>query len=245
MNSFEKFGEEFQQKSKYIRNQLPRHQLDWSNKPETFKKYPNAIDIIKLPDPEFDKEIRFWDAILNRKSTRKFKNEPIRLKELSLLLFGMTGLTRVFPQFAFRTVPSAGGLYPIEIYPALNNVESVKKGIYHYNIQDHSLELIKKGDFRLKISKGCLDQEMVFNAAVNFIMTAIIERSRWKYLQRCFRYIYLDAGHIGQNFYLIAQALGLGACTIGAIYDDELNKLLELDGVEETAIYVGILGKKF
>ncbi len=74
--------------------------------------------------------------------------------------------------------------------------------------------------------------------------TAIIERSKWKYLQRCYRYIYMDAGHIGQNFYLIAEALGLGACTIGAIYDDEINDLLEIDGINETAIYIGVIGKK-
>jgi len=80
---------------------------------------------------------------------------------------------------------------------------------------------------------------------VNFVWTAIIEISKWKYLQRCYRYIYLDAGHIGQNFYLIAEALGLGACTIGAIYDDEINELLEIDGNNETTIYVGVMGKKF
>lgn len=70
------------------------------------------------------------------------------------------------------------------------------------------------------------------------------ERSRWKYLQRCYRYIYLDAGHIGQNFYLNAEALGLGACTIGAIYYDEINDLLGIDGINETCIYVGAIGKK-
>jgi SagB-type dehydrogenase family enzyme len=156
----------------------------------------------------------------------------------------MTGLTRLYPQVAFRTVPSAGGLYPIEVYPIVNNVESLDQGIYHYNIPDHSLELLKKGDFRLEIAKGCLDQQMAYNAAVDFAWTAIIERSKWKYLQRCYRYIYMDAGHIGQNFYLIAEALGLGACTIGAIYDDEINKLLGIDGIQETAIYVGVIGKK-
>ena len=245
MNSLDKFGDNFQQKSKYIRNQLPVHQLDWSSKPESFKKYSNAIKTIKLPDPEFDKDLRFWNTILNRKSIRKFKNKPLTLYQLNLLLFGMTGVTRIYPQVAFRTVPSAGGLYPIEIYPIVSIVEGLDKGIYHYNILDHSLEMIKSGDFRLEISKGCLDQKIAYDAAVDFVWTAIIERSKWKYLQRCYRYIYLDAGHIGQNFYLIAEALGLGACTIGAIYDDEINKLLEIDGIKETAIYVGVIGKKF
>ena len=115
----------------------------------------------------------------------------------------MIGLTRKFPQFSFRTVPSAGGLYPIEIYPIINNVKDLNQGIYHYNIPNHSLELLKKGDSRIDIMKGCLDQIMVFNSAVSFVWTAVIERSKWKYLQRCYRYIYLDAGHIGQNLYRI------------------------------------------
>ncbi|MFW9829973.1 MAG: SagB/ThcOx family dehydrogenase [Candidatus Thorarchaeota archaeon] len=244
-NQLEKYGDNFQQKSKYIRNRLPLHQLDWSKKPESFKKYPNAIEKIKLPDPEFDKDIKFWQTILNRKSTRKFKDAPITQMQLNLLLFGMTGITRIYPQVAFRTVPSAGGLYPIETYLIINAIEKLEKGIYHYNILDHSLELIKKGDFRREMAKGCLDQQIVYNAAVDFVWTAIIERSKWKYLQRCYRYIYLDAGHIGQNFYLIAEALGLGACAIGAIYDDEINSLIEIDGMVETAVYVGVIGKKF
>jgi SagB-type dehydrogenase family enzyme len=155
----------------------------------------------------------------------------------------MTGLTRIFPKFAFRTVPSAGGLYPIEVYPIINNVEDLERGIYHYNIPEHSLEFLKEGDVRNEIAKACLDQQIAFKSAVNFVWTAVIERSKWKYLQRCYRYIYLDAGHIGQNFYLIAEALGLGACTIGAIYDDEINNLLGLDGISETSIYVGVVGK--
>ena len=112
-NHFGTYGDNFQQMSKYTRGNLPRHQLNWLKKPKTFKTYPNALKKVKLPDPEFNKEIRFWNVILNRKSTRKFKDEPITLSQLSLFLFGMNGLTRIFPQFAFRTVPSAGGLYPI------------------------------------------------------------------------------------------------------------------------------------
>jgi SagB-type dehydrogenase family enzyme len=244
-NHFGTIGDNFQQMSKYIRGSLPRHQLNWLKKPKTFKTYPNALKVVKLPNPEFNKDIRFWNVILNRKSTRKFKDEPITLSQLSLFLFGMNGLTRIFPQYAFRTVPSAGGLYPIEVYAVINNVNNLEQGIYHYNISQHSLELLKEDDFRIDITKGCLDQQMAFNSAVNFVWTAIIERSKWKYLQRCYRYIYIDAGHIGQNFYLIAEALGLGACTIGAIYDDEINELLEIDGIHETAIYVGVIGNKF
>ena len=239
------YGDQFQQKSKYYKGKLPRHYLDWVNKPKTYKTFPIANEKIKLPKPDFNEKISFWKVIQNRHSTREFKNEPLNLMELSLLLFGISGLTRIFPQYAFRTTPSAGGLYPIETYPAVNNVENLKQGIYHYNIPEHSLELLKEGDFRHEVTEGALGQEMVYNSAATFIWTAVIERSKWKYLQRCYRYIYMDCGHIGQNFYLIAEALGLGACTIGAIYDDELNKLLDLDGLNETVIYMGVVGKIF
>ncbi len=241
----ENYGDNFQQKSKYTRENLPRHRLDWMNKPKTYKKYDKPISKIKLPDPEFKKGIDFWKVILNRQSIRKYDKVPLSTEELSLFLFGMTGLTRAFPQFAFRTTPSAGGLYPIETYSVINNVEGIKQGIYHYNIAEHSIECLKEGNFRKETSEGCLGQAMAYNSAVNFIWTAVIERSQWKYLQRCYRYIYMDCGHIGQNFYLIAEALGLGACTIGAIFDDELNHLLDIDGKTETAIYVGVVGKKF
>lgn len=237
------YGDNFQQKSKYKRGKIPQHYLDWINKPKTYKIFSNAIQKIKLPKPDFNDKIDFWRTIQNRHSTREFKDEPLTLMEMSLLLFGMAGLTRIFPQYAFRTTPSAGGLYPIEIYPVVNMVDKLKQGIYHYNIPEHALELLKEGDFRRVVAEGCLGQNMAYISAINFIWTAVIERSKWKYVQRCYRYIYIDVGHIGQNFYLIAEALGLGACTIGAIYDDELNKLLGIDGSNETVIYVGVVGK--
>ena len=240
----DRYGDDFQQKSKYYRDKLPRHFLDWSNKPKTYKNFPNSVKKIKLPKPQFDEDTNFWNVIINRHSSRRFLNESLSLMDLSLLLFGMTGITRIAPQIEYRTIPSAGGLYPIETYPIVNNVDTLEKGIYHYNIPEHSLELLNEGDYRQNMAKGCLDQSIAYNSAVNFIWTAVIERSKWKYLQRCYRYIYLDTGHIGQNFYLIAEALGFGACTIGAIYDDELNNMLNIDGVNETAIYVGVVGKK-
>ena len=240
----ENYGDIFQQKSKYTRENLPQHYLDWSKKPKPYKIYENALKIVNLPPPEFNDTIKFWDVLVKRHSSRKFSKESLTIMDLSLLLYGMEGLTRVFTQFSYRITPSAGGLYPIEIYPVINNVEELKEGIYHYNIPWHSLELLKEGDFRTQVAEGCLGQKMVYNSAVNFIFTAIIERSKWKYLQRCYRYIYLDCGHIGQNFYLVAEALGLGACTVGAILDDELNKVLDIDGKSETAIYVGVVGSK-
>ncbi len=239
----DQYGNDFQQKSKYKRGKLPHHYLDWINRPKQYKIYENALFRVELPKLEFPSNVNFWKTILNRHSTRSYSKTPLNLKELGLLLFGMCGLTRIHPEFAFRTTPSAGGLYPIEVYPIINNVENLKPGVYHYDIKEHALECIQEGDFRVETCNACLGQKLVKDSAVNFIWTVIIDRSRWKYLQRCYRYIYLDCGHIAQNFYLVAEALNLGSCTIGALYDDEVNDILGIDGVYETVIYIGVVGK--
>jgi len=224
------YGDQFQQKSKYIVGKLPRHSLNWPKKPKTYKSYENASSRIALPKPEFPKDIDFWDVVSQRHSTRSFTEEPVEQNDLNCLLFGMSGLTRLLPDYAFRTTPSAGGLYPIEIYPVINSVKGIARGIYHYDILHHELECLQEGDFRNDMLRGCLGQEMAYSSAINFIWTAMIERSKWKYLQRCYRYIYLDCGHIAQNFYLISEALGLGACTIGAIFgiDIRLRGLVDI-----------------
>ena len=122
----------------------------------------------------------------------------------------------------------------MQVLIALNDIDSVAFS---------QLSIEKLEDIRNEVAEACLGQTMAANSAVTFVWTALIERSMWKYLQRCYRYIYMDCGHIGQNFYLVSEALHLGACTIGAIFDDELNTLLNLDGTKETAIYVGVVGK--
>ena len=237
------YGEVFQQNSKNIRG-VGRASVSDQSRLDLYKTYENAISRISLPNPEFSPDIQFWDIIQKRQTTRAFKRDPISLMELSQLLFAMSGLTRKFPKFAFRTIPSAGGLFPIEIYVVANNVSDIEQGIYHYNIEKHELELLKQGDFRKTIGDACYGQRMVEKSAVNFIWTAMIERTRITYKERAYRFIYLDCGHLGQNFYLAAEALGLSACVVGAYYDDEINEILELDEKKEFAIYMGVTGKR-
>ena len=118
----------------------------------------------------------------------------------------------------------------------------LEPGIYHFRPHYFDLELLKKGDFSEECAKVALNQSMVKSAQVTFVWTAVVERSKWKYLQRAYRYIYLDAGHIGQNLYLAAEALRLGCCTIGAIFDEEANKLIDVDGINETVVYMATVG---
>jgi len=102
---------------------------------------------------------------------------------------------------------------------------------------------LKTGDFRTDVARAALDQETAYWANVVFVWTAVFERSTWKYKQRAYRYAYLDAGHIAQNVALAAVTLGLGSCQIAALYDDEVNGLLGVDGVDESAIYMTVVGK--
>jgi SagB-type dehydrogenase family enzyme len=142
----------------------------------------------------------------------------------------------------FRAAPSAGGLYPVETYLFLRAVEGYEPGIYHFRPHVFDLELLKKGDYSMELAQAALGQMMMVRSQVVFIWSAVVERSKWKYGQRAYRYIYLDAGHIGQNLYLAAEALGLGACTIGAIFDDQVNNIIGVDGLEETAVYMATVG---
>ena len=124
----------------------------------------------------------------------------------------------------------------------VNKVKEIPKGIYHYSIKDHALEELKTGDFGSKISHAALEQDMCKYASVVIIWTAIFNRSKWKYGERAYRYIYLDAGHIAENLALASTSLGLGSCQIAALFDDEVNELIGVDGIEESVIYMSVIG---
>jgi SagB-type dehydrogenase family enzyme len=133
-------------------------------------------------------------------------------------------------------------LYPIETYIVINNVKNISKGVYHYNIKKHCLEEIKTGDFRVNITEAALNQQMCYHASVVFIWTAIFNRSKCKYSERAYRYIYLDAGHIAENLALSATSLKLGSCQIAALFDDEVNELIRVDKKNESTIYMSVVG---
>ena len=236
-------GEKFQQETKYFPDKMGGHYLDWENMPERYKSYPESTPRTKLPEPGFSKAADLWETVLKRRSVRKFSpDSAIPLEVLSALLWATQGITAEAGDFHFRTVPSAGGLYPIETYILANSIEGLQQGIYHFRPQEFDLEFIKSGNYAKDLAQAALGQDMVTHAQATFIWTAVVERSMWKYRQRAYRYIYLDAGHIAQNLYLAGTASGLGICGIGALFDDAVNSLIGVDGREETVLYLATAG---
>jgi SagB-type dehydrogenase family enzyme len=234
-------GDDFQNKTKYIRNQVLGGNLDWANKPETYKSYLLS-KTVRLPSQLKDVTAIFTESLLRRKSTRAFLDQPLSKLDLAFLLWASTGIQRKEHGYEFRMAPSAGALYPIETYVAINNVEDLVEGIYHYNIKDHSLEEIKTGNFGDAIAHAALDQTICAIAPVVFIWTGMFNRSKWKYAQRAYRYVYLDAGHIAQNLALAATSIACGSCQVGAFFDDEINSIVDLDGKDESVIYLSVVG---
>ncbi|MFX1270873.1 MAG: SagB/ThcOx family dehydrogenase, partial [Promethearchaeota archaeon] len=235
-------GDDFYRKSKYTRGNLPRHRLDWSSKPPTYKSY-DSTQRIQLPTPSVEGGRSLWEVLRSRRSRRAYTNESLTLEDLSQIVWATQGVTAQVGDYDLRTAPSAGALYPIETYLCVNRVSGLESGLYHYSVPKHELEFIKPGEFGGEVSRGALDQKMTERAAVVIIWSAVFQRSKWKYLQRAYRYVFLDAGHIAQNLALAAEALGYGTCQIGAIYDDELNQLLDLDGEEESVIYLSTVAR--
>lgn len=239
----EGIGDQFQEQTKYHRPNMPFSIPGWSRRPEGYETSPQGAEIVKLPDPANYDAHPLWSVIARRRSRRDFTNDPLTLSQLSQLIWATQGTTLQLGAIALRAAPSAGALYPIETYLTINRVETLPPGVYHYNPIDIVLEKLNEGKHcGSELAAAALHQDMVSDAAATFVWTAVIPRTKRKYRQRCYRYIYLDAGHIGENLYLAAEAMGLGCCTVGAFFDEEVNRIIGVDGSQETVIYLGVVG---
>lgn len=209
-------------------------------KPPLYKTYPDA-EIVELPTPNYQ-GLTLEETLAKRRSVRHYSPKALSRLQLSQLLFAAQGVTQKMSRQLLRTAPSAGAFYPIETYILVNNVEGVEQGIYHYAVRQHALEMLKAGDFKRKIARAGLYQEMTGKANITLILTAIFDRARHKFGDRGFRYVYLEAGHISQNIYLQAVSLGLGSVCIGGFFDQEVNQLIGVDGRQESVIYLHAVG---
>ena len=215
---------------------------NWGQFPDLYKRYPKA-PTVALPSPDLDTGPPTARTIADRRSTREYSGAPMTRAELGQVLFLSTGVTRDRWGQARRSAPSSGALYPIETYAVVHNVEGLEPGVYHYAIADHELELLRPGDFRSRTVDQALGQDFLGRCGAVLFLTNILQRMRPKYQDRSYRYGLLEAGHTGENAYLAAASLGLGACGVGAFMDDEINAMLGVDGTDEAAVYMLAVGR--
>jgi len=194
-------------------------------------------DKIKLPDPRYDGDISVERALLERRSIRDYSGENLTIEEVSQLLWAAQGITS---EWGGRTAPSAGALYPLELYLVVGDVEGLDKGIYRYIPPD---ELVKVGDrdLRSELADAALEQEMVREAAIDIVFTAEYQRTTVKYGERGVRYTHAEAGCAIQNVYLQATSLGLGTVVIGAFYDDRVKDVMS---IREDPLYIMPIGRR-
>ena len=199
-----------------------------------------GLEIIKLPKPRLSSTVSVEEALLKRRSIRNFKKEPLTLSEVSQLLWSAQGITE--ESMGLRTAPSAGALYPIEIYIVVGNVINLPPGIYKYNPKNHELVLIMKGDKRKELAISALGQKWIEEGAIVIVISAVYERTTSKYGERGIRYVHMEAGHVSQNIYLQAVALNLGTVAVGAFYDEEVKKLINMQK-NENPLYLMPVGR--
>ncbi|TNF71625.1 MAG: SagB/ThcOx family dehydrogenase [Acidobacteria bacterium] len=176
---------------------------------------------LKLPPPRSKGDLSLEEVLAKRRSIRDFRDRALTDEELSQLLWAAQGIT---DQEGDRTAPSAGALFPLELYVARSD------GLFHYQPADHSLRCLATEDLRSRICRAALDQEMLEHAPATFVLAAVYERTARKYgRSRSPRYVHMEAGHAAQNLLLEAVALGLGAVLVGAFEDEEIRNVLSLE----------------
>jgi SagB-type dehydrogenase family enzyme len=190
-----------------------------------------VTDRIDLPQPEVTGGGSLADALARRRSVREYQPRPLDMADISQLIWAAQGVTSSSGQ---RTAPSAGGLYPLELYLV------TQSGRYHYDPNRHQLEVLDEDDVRTDLARAALSQEAVEEAAAVFVVAAVYSRTEQKYGERAARYVKLEAGHAAQNLLLQAVSLGLGAVPIGAFHDDEVQEVLDLPSDHEPLYLIAV-----
>ena len=194
--------------------------------------------VYALPAPNTDGEVSVESALANRRSHRSFQDKALSQEQLSQILWSAYGVTLPRPaspaqRGGLRTAPSAGALYPLEIYAIIGNVDGIEPGVYKYDSGEHSIKQVIAGDVRAELSAAALNQSMVREAPMSIFYSAIFNRTTDRYGERGVLYVYIEVGHSAQNVYLQVEAMGLGTCAIGAFTDDTVRELLNLPAEEE------------
>jgi SagB-type dehydrogenase family enzyme len=217
--------------------------------PPAQKAVPKGARIVELPAPERFAELQVPDLLSllqSRRSVRRYAEEPLSLLELAFLLWATQGVTaRPGPAVTLRAVPSAGARHAFETYLYCRSVEGLEEGIWRYLPLEHRLVFEFAADgLAAAIVSACLGQHFVAQGAATFFWSVLPARMEWRYGPAAHRVLPLDAGHVCQNLYLAAEAIGAGACAVGAYDQQALDALLRLDGEEEFVLYLAPVGKK-
>lgn len=244
----EEKGYAFVQKTKYLNisesdqhKGLPQPHYEIpleEGKPLINLPVPGSIDVGKY---------NLRKAIEERRSVRRYSPDALSLEELSYLLWLTQGVVSINDKRAvtLRTVPSAGCRHPFETYLSVNRVKGLEPGLYRFVASTHQLVALElDASFNERLTEVCLGQRQVATSAVTFIWAAVPYRTIWRYSERSYRYLYLDAGHIGQNLHLAAESIKCGMCAIGAYDDDGADALLGFTPPEMFVIYMASLGRK-
>ncbi|MFW6105482.1 MAG: SagB/ThcOx family dehydrogenase [Chloroflexota bacterium] len=196
--------------------------------------------IVELPEPRYDSDVSVEQSLLQRRSIRSYTGESLTLPEVAQLLWAAQGVTDAR---GFRTAPSAGALYPLELYVVAGDVQDLSPGVYRYDPDEHQLVSTMEGDRRVELADAALGQYFIGEGAIVIVFTAVYERTTGKYDDRGIRYVHIEVGHAAQNLCLQATAMDLGVVTVGAFYDKEVGELLDLPG-DEQPLYIIPVGRK-
>lgn len=194
---------------------------------------------IKLPEPTYSSKTSIEAALKHRRSVREYTNAPLTLKQVSQLLWAAQGITS---KNGFRTAPSAGALYPLQIYLVSANVKNLSSGIYRYLPTDHALEMLVEGDLRAPLADAALEQSAVKSAAAEIVITGIYARTINKYGTRGTQFVFMEAGHASENIYLQAVSLNLGTVAVGGFDDVLVKKAMHLTA-NQNPLYIMPIGR--
>jgi len=184
-----------------------------------------ALTMITLAKPAPKGSMSVEEAIARRRSVREFTTAPLTAEHLSQLLWAAQGITH---PSGLRAAPSAGATYPLEVYAVIGNVRGIPSGVYRYDPVRHALVAHCEGDQRARLAVACLSQEWVREAPASIVVTAVYERTTKRYGKRGIQYVHIEVGHVAQNVYLQATALGLGTVIVGAFQDNAVAACLSL-----------------
>ena len=190
---------------------------------------PDAGEFIDLPEPQREGGVPVERALARRRSVREYADAALSLSALAQLAWAAQGIT---DPAGYRTSPSAGALYPLELYVVAGEVLGLEAGIYRYVPAGHRLVRHAGGDPRGAVARAALLQGWIADAPAILVLAGVIERSAGKYGDRAPRYVHMEVGHAAQNVYLQAEALGLGTCMVGAFHDWQLKRVLALPEAE-------------